>query len=77
MHDEKPSATLREPCHQCRLKLSVKNTFELCLRLSSGFETVRLFELEIQVQALVRFLQALYRRYPNSTKNHPARNAVQ
>ena len=72
MHDEKPSATLRVPCRQCSLSLG-----ELCLRLLSGFETVRLFELGIQVQTLVRFLQALYRRYPNSTKNHSACNAVQ
>ena len=45
--------------------------------LTAGIETVRLFELGIQVQTLVRFLQALYRRYPNPTENHPTRNAVQ
>ena len=63
MHDEKPTATLRVPAFQCSLELR-----ELCLRLSSGFETVRLFELGIQVQTLVRFLQALYRRYQQTRR---------
>ena len=72
MHDEKPTATLRVPAFQCSLELR-----ELCLRLLSGFEITQVFVLGIQAQTLGYFLQALYRRYPNSTKNHPARTSLQ
>lgn len=58
-----------------RMTKNLRQPYEC--RLSSGFETVQVFKLKVQAQTLVRFLQALYRRYQHTTKNHPARNAVQ